>query len=210
MRSRLRRWLQPRLESLERMRHDTLTIRSGDPAARQFARFGRGSEIAHPWLLLSNVASVAIGDDVELRSLLCIEALAAPGDVVLEIGDGCIVGHNVRFVALNGIVLEPRCGIGHGCTIADSTHDWQRAPDGEPPWATPFVSGEPLRIETGAWIGNNSVVVGSITIGARAVIAPNSVVTRDVPPDTLVSGNPARRVPFARNPDAEAGPAAAR
>ncbi len=204
MKARLRRWLQPLAEAVERRGHRLLTVRAGDPLAHRFARFGAGSHIDHPWVALHNPGSVAIGENVEIRSYLCIEALAPYGQVVLEIGDGCIIGHNARFVALNGIVLEPRSGIGHGCTIADSMHDWQAAEDGSPPWATPLILGGPLRIETGAWIGNNCVLVGSITIGACSVIAPNSVVNRDVPPHTLVSGNPARRVPFGRGGQTEA------
>jgi maltose O-acetyltransferase len=104
----------------------------------------------------------------------------------------------VRFVAVNGIYLAERCGIGHNVTVTDSTHAWQTAAEGEAPWDTPLSVGEPLRIETGAWIGNNSVIAGGLTIGARSIVAPNSVVTRSIPPDTLVSGNPARRVPFPR------------
>jgi acetyltransferase-like isoleucine patch superfamily enzyme len=175
-----------------------LTIRHGDPLAEQFASFGPGSRIMAPWVLLHNPGGVAIGSNVEIRTRLCIEALAPPGEVVLEIGDGTIIGHGTRFVATNGIVIEPMCGIGHGVTIGDSTHDWEKAEPGAPPWETPLILGPPLRIERGAWIGNLSTLVGGITIGARSIIAPSSVVTRDVPPDTMVSGNPARRVPYPR------------
>jgi acetyltransferase-like isoleucine patch superfamily enzyme len=108
-----------------------------------------------------------------------------------------VIGHYVRFVATNGIELEELCGIGHGVTVADSVHDWRSVGPDEPPWRSPFVPGQPLRIESGAWIGNDSLILGSITIGRRAIVAPHSVVTRDVPADTMVSGNPSRRVPLA-------------
>jgi len=198
MSSPLRRWLQPRLEAFERRKERALTIRAGDPLAAPFASFGKGSWIAYPRVLLERPDAVAIRDDVEIRSYLCIEIFGPAGKVLLDIGSGSIIGHFVRFVAINGITIEEKVGIGHGCTITDSIHDWQTALPGQPPWDTPLALGTPLRIETGAWIGNNTVVTGGITIGARAIIAPNSVVTRDVPPDTLVSGNPARRVPFPR------------
>ena len=198
MNPRLRRWLQLRLDAFERRRDSALTIRAGDPLAAPFASFGNGSWIAHPRVLLQRPDAVSIGDNVEIRSYLCIEIFGPAGKVLLDIGSGCIIGHFVRFVAINGITIEEKVGIGHGCTITDSIHDWQTASPGQPPWDTPLALGQPLRIETGAWIGNNTVVTGGITIGARAIIAPNSVVTRDVPPDTLVSGNPARRVPFPR------------
>jgi acetyltransferase-like isoleucine patch superfamily enzyme len=198
VRSRARRWLQQTLDAAEKRREKALTIRAGDPLAARFASFGAGSYIAFPRVLLSNPGAVEIGENVEIRSYLCIEAYGPPGKILLRIGSGSIIGHFVRFVAVNGIYLAERCGIGHNVTVTDSTHDWQTAADGEAPWDTPLAVGEPLRIETGAWIGNNSVIAGGLTIGARAIVAPNSVVTRSVPADTLVSGNPARRVPFPR------------
>jgi acetyltransferase-like isoleucine patch superfamily enzyme len=197
MKERTRHRLQFRLARLERTIATVMEIRAGDSLAAQFAEFGESSRIAWPRILIQNPSSVAVGDDVEIRSHLCIEALAPPGKVVLRIGSGSIIGHNVRFVAMNGIVLEEGCGIGHGVTVADSVHDWRSVADDEPPWRSGFVEGPPLRVESGAWIGNNSLVLGSITIGRRAIIAPHSVVTRDVPPNTMVSGNPGRRVPFA-------------
>lgn len=174
-----------------------MTIRHGDPLAAGFASFGQGSTLEWPWVKLEQTGCVAIGDHVEIRSHLCIEAQGVPPTVICRIGSGTIISHNVRFVALNGIEIEPECGIGHGVTIADCLHDYASAEADEPPWRTPLVAhGNPLRVESGAWIGNNSLIIGGVTVGKRAIIAPHSVVTRDVPADTMVSGNPSRRVPF--------------
>ena len=193
---RVRALLQRGFDRLEGLRTEVLEIHAGDPLAQRFAEFGEGSTIASPRVALVNPASVAIGSRVEIRSHVCIEALAPRGHVVLRFGDGAVVGHYARFVALNGIEIGPNAGIGHGATIADSIHDWPRIFEGQPPAETAIRSGPPLRIEEGAWIGNDCVVLGGITIGARAIIAPSSVVTRDVPPQTMVSGNPGRRVPY--------------
>lgn len=191
-----RRHLQRLAAQAEGFRTELLTIRPGDPLAARFAEFGRGSSIAHPRVALVNPSCVAIGRDVTLRSYLCIEALAPAGEVVLRFDDRAHVGHNVRFVAVNGIEVGEDSGIGHGSTISDTIHDWWEVLAGTPAQEAPFKPGPPLRIEPGAWIGNNCVVLGGITIGARAIVAPNSVVTRDVPPQTMVSGNPGRRVPM--------------
>jgi acetyltransferase-like isoleucine patch superfamily enzyme len=181
---------------MARVRTKALEIRAGDPLAGRFAEFGPGSVVEAPRVALINPGGVAIGADVIIRSYLCIEALSPPGTVVLRLGDRVNVGHNVRFVAWNGIEIAEDAGIGHGCTIADTIHDWSQVLDGRPPAESAFLPGPPLRIERGAWIGNNCVVNGGITIGERAIVAPNSVVTRDVPPQTMVSGNPGRRVPL--------------
>lgn len=190
--------LQRLFDRLERTRRDALTIVYGDPLARRFAEFGRGSRVMAPRVLLMNPASVAVGEEVEVRSGVCIEAYAPPGQVVLRLGDRTVVGHNVRFVAYNGIEIGEDCGIGHGTTVADTIHDWTEVLEGVPASTSSFVAGPPLRIENGAWIGNGCHLYRGITIGERAIVAPGSVVTRDVPPETMVSGNPARRVPYPR------------
>jgi acetyltransferase-like isoleucine patch superfamily enzyme len=190
--------LQRFFDRLEHTRREALTIVYGDPLARRFAEFGRGSRIMAPRVALINPASVAIGNEVEVRSGVCIEAYAPPGQVVLRLGDRTVVGHNARFVAVNGIEVGEDCGIGHGTTVADTIHDWTEVLGGAPASTSSFVEGPPLRIRDGAWIGNDCGLYRGITIGERAIVAPGSIVTRDVPPETMVSGNPARRVPYPR------------
>jgi acetyltransferase-like isoleucine patch superfamily enzyme len=192
----LRAVLQGLFHRVEKLREDVLAIEPGDALATRFAEFGEGSRIDTPRVALINPELVAIGRHVEIRSGVCIEAYAPPGEVVLRLGDRVVVGHNVRFVAVNGIEIAEDCGIGHGTTIADTIHDWPEVLGGVPASRSSFVAGPPLRIERGAWIGNNCQLYRGITIGERAIVAPGSVVTRDVPPETMVSGNPGRRVPY--------------
>jgi maltose O-acetyltransferase len=51
---------------------------------------------------------------------------------------------------------------------------------------------KPVKIEDDVWIGGNATIVPGVTIGEEAVVAAGSVVTKDVPPKTLVGGNPAK------------------
>ena len=55
-------------------------------------------------------------------------------------------------------------------------------------------SAKPIRIGNDVWIGGGAVVLPGVTIGARSVVGAGAVVVRDVPPDTVVVGNPARVV----------------
>ena len=199
----LRALLQGAFHRAERLRSEALAIEAGDPLARRFADFGEGSRIASPRVALVNPQLVAIGRHVEIRSGVCIEAYAPAGTVALRLGDRVVVGHNVRFVAVNGIEVAEDCGIGHGTTLADTVHDWTEVIGGVPPGRSSFIEGPPLRLERGAWIGNNCHVLHGITVGEHAIVAPGSIVTRDVPPATMVSGNPARRVPYPQDRAAE-------
>ena len=52
----------------------------------------------------------------------------------------------------------------------------------------------PITIKRGAWIDANSVILPGVTVGAGAVVGSGSVVTHDVPPNTVVAGNPARPI----------------
>lgn len=52
----------------------------------------------------------------------------------------------------------------------------------------------PIRIEDYAWIGCRSIILSGVTVGYGAIVAAGSVVTKDVPPHTMVAGNPARPV----------------
>jgi acetyltransferase-like isoleucine patch superfamily enzyme len=192
MRPRARGLLQRAAAYAEHVYRDVRDIRSGDPLARGFAEFGVRSVVAGPIGNLGNVASVAIGDDVYIRAGGYFEALAPPGHVVLRFGDRIHVGYNVRFVAVNGIEVGDECGLGHGATFADTIHEYKTVDEDEASWQAGLKLGRPLKIGRGVWVGNNCVVTGGITIGDRAIIGPNCVINRDVPPDTLVAGAPAK------------------
>ena len=86
-----------------------------------------------------------------------------------------------------GVTIGTSVAIGPGVRLMTAHHEigthTRRAGD---------VSLHPIRIEDGAWLGASVTVLGGVTIGAGAVVAAGAVVTRDVKPDTLVAGVPAR------------------
>lgn len=192
MHPRLRRSLQRALARWETARRAALDIHAGDPLAELFGGLGPGSVVRHPCAMVGNSRAVVIGRGTTIQSGLRFEALAPPGATVIRIGDGCYVGHDVRLVAVNGITLHDRACVGHGCTLADTVHDYKSADDDRQTWQADLKVGRPLVVGESAWIGNNTVVAGGITIGAGAIVNANSVISRDVPANTLVGGNPAR------------------
>ena len=189
-----RRTLQRILSGLERRRTDILSVRSGDHLAAGFAHFGDGASIAAPHRNLGNTGSISVGARTRILQGVLFEALAPPGTVIIDIGEDCHLSNNLRIVAVNGVVLEREVAIADNVFLADTIHEYRTVGTDEAPWSAGLKLGQPLRIRTGAWIGANCAVTGGIEIGARAIVAPCSVVNRDVPPDTLVSGNPATPV----------------
>lgn len=96
-----------------------------------------------------------------------------------EIGEGFYIGH------FGAIVINGRAKIGKNCNIAHNTTIGQ-ANRGK-------LKGYPT-IGDNVWIGCGSVIVGNINVGSNVLIAPNSFVNVDIPPNSLVLGNPCKIV----------------
>lgn len=176
--------------AMEGLRERSLEIRPGTPLARRFRSFGENSRIAAPQLFLVGAHATSIGTNVFIRRFFALEVHAPPDATIVRVDDFAQVGHYVRFLSINGIHVGRHSGIGHGVTLADTVHDHKAADTAG--WQAPLVVGRPLVIGERVWIGNNCVVTGGLSIGDRAIVAPNSFVNRDVPAHTMVGGNPAR------------------
>lgn len=103
----------------------------------------------------------------------------------------------IRFgdrVFLNaGAVVLSYVSIEIGDDVALASEVFVTDSDNHPIGGAP-VREAPIRIEDGAWVATRAIVLPGVTIGSRSVVAAGSVVTRDVPPDTLAAGVPARAV----------------
>ena len=93
---------------------------------------------------------------------------------------------NCTFYALADISIGDDVMIGPNVSLITSEHPV--APSQRRAW----LLGEPIVIEKGVWIAARATIIGGVTIGEDSVVAAGSVVTRDVPANTLVAGNPAR------------------
>ncbi|MDW9380902.1 serine acetyltransferase [Chryseobacterium sp. JV558] len=97
-----------------------------------------------------------------------------------QIGEGFYLGH------WGSLVINPKTVIGKNCNIAQGvTIGQQNRGKNE---GSPIIGDE-------VWIGTNAVIVGAITIGNNVLIVPNSYVNFDVPPNSVVIGNPAKIIP---------------
>ncbi|HVU73329.1 MAG TPA: acyltransferase [Mycobacteriales bacterium] len=201
MKARARAKLQRGVRRAVQRVESLLEIRAGDPLAADFGGFGAGSVIAYPQRLIQHPEAITVG---ERTTILCGAVLEAihPTPELLTIGSDCYFSYDIRLVALNGIHIADRVALGHRVTLADTVHDFKRRDDDEENWQAALRVGRPLIVEEGTWVGSNCVVTGGIVLGKGCIIAPNSVVTRDVPAHTLVGGSPLREL-RRRTPDGE-------
>jgi len=93
-----------------------------------------------------------------------------------QIGEGLYLGH------WGALVINPKTIIGRNCNIAQGVTIGQQNRGKN--IGTPIIGDE-------VWIGANAVIVGAIHIGNNVMIAPNAFVTTDIPPHSIVIGNPA-------------------
>lgn len=127
-------------------------------------------------LLMNLGREVAIYYDCEIRS---------PQNIT--IGDGSIIGDHVILDGRNGIT------IGSNVNFSSYVSIWTEQHDHRDPW---FRCGtqkkNPVKIGNRAWIGPNTIILHSVNIGEGAVVAAGAVVTKDVPPFSIVAGVPAK------------------
>jgi acetyltransferase-like isoleucine patch superfamily enzyme len=122
----------------------------------------------------------------------CRIAVVGKGETpaVLSIGDLTEIGDRTIINASLQVQIGARCAISWDCDISDSDFHHIQMEAGVP---SPPVSA-PVIIEDEVWIGTRCLILKGVTIGRGSVIGAGSVVRRDVPPYSLMMGNPARRV----------------
>lgn len=109
-------------------------------------------------------------------------------DSIIQIGPGCAFSNNISICALQSITIGGRCLIGDMVLILDADH---HELDPSNRWNGPGTI-SPVVIGNNVWIGSRAIILRGVTIGDNSVIGAGSVVTKSVPPNTVVAGNPAR------------------
>lgn len=103
----------------------------------------------------------------------------------ITVGKNVFINTGCRFQDQGGIVLGDGALIGHNVVLATLNHD-------EDPAKRHILHPGPIVLGKNVWIGANATVVPGVTIGHGAIVAAGAVVTKDVPPDVVVGGVPAR------------------
>ena len=111
----------------------------------------------------------------------------------IKIGDNCSFGSWNHISSINRIEIGDACLTGKWVTITDHAHGSSALGDLKlEPIKRELYSKGPVIIGNNVWIGDKVTILPNVTIGDGVVVGANSVVTKDVPPYTIVAGNPAR------------------
>ena len=124
----------------------------------------------------------ACGRGVQLSPLCSIWGFEG-----MSIRDYSVVHQFTHIFASGGVEIGKHVMISSNCSISSVTHPVDAARRASQPLLM-----KPVRIEDNVWIGMGVVILPGVTIGADAVVGAGAVVTRDVPAQTVVVGNPAR------------------
>ena len=142
---------------------------------------------------------VKLGKDVKLSKFFnlygcCVGDNTKIGAFV-EIQKNAFIGKNCKISShtfiCEGVTIEDNVFIGHNVAFINDSFPRATAKDGklqtEADWKV-----EPTLVKKGASIGSGSTILSNVIIGENAIIGAGSVVTKNVPPDTIVAGNPAK------------------
>jgi acetyltransferase-like isoleucine patch superfamily enzyme len=113
----------------------------------------------------------------------------------VEIQKGATIGKNCKISShtfiCEGVHIEDNCFIGHGVMFTNDLFPRATNPDGSAQTEADWKLVETF-VKKGASIGSNATIICGITIGENALIGAGAVVTKDVPANTVVAGNPAK------------------
>ena len=131
-----------------------------------------------------NLYGCEIGDNTKIGAFVEVQKNAG-------IGRNCKISSHT-FIC-EGVTIEDNVFIGHGVMFINDMYPRATARGGglqtEKDWKV-----EPTLVKSGASIGSGATILGKVTVGENAIVGAGSVVTRNVPPNSIVAGNPARVV----------------
>jgi acetyltransferase-like isoleucine patch superfamily enzyme len=129
-----------------------------------------------------NLYGCEIGDETKIGAFVEVQKNA-------RIGSRCKISSHT-FIC-EGVTIEDNVFIGHGVTFINDSYPRATTGDGELQTEQDWKV-ERTVIKKGASIGSGSTILANVTVGENAIVGAGSMVTKDVPPNAIVAGNPAR------------------
>jgi acetyltransferase-like isoleucine patch superfamily enzyme len=129
-----------------------------------------------------NLYGCEVGDNTQIGTFVEIQKGS-------QVGKSCKIQSHT-FIC-EGVTIEDHVFIGHNVTFINDRFPRATTADGRLQQQSDWVC-EPTLVKRGASIGSSATLLSGITVGENAIIGAGSVVTKDVPANTIVAGNPAR------------------
>lgn len=129
-----------------------------------------------------NLYGCEIGDNTKIGTFVEVQKGA-------KIGRNCKISSHT-FIC-EGVTIEDDVFVGHNVTFINDMYPRSTSEGGALQTEADWVC-IPTLIKKGASIGSSTTLLAGITVGEKAIVGAGSVVTKDVPPETIVAGNPAR------------------
>lgn len=115
--------------------------------------------------------------------------------VNILVGNGCFVNYNCTFLDVAPIRLGNNVWLGANVTLATPNHPFlaeERLPAAYPDGEHDLEYASPITIKDGCWICSSATICGGVTIGENSIVAAGAVVNRDIPPNSIAAGVPAK------------------
>lgn len=146
-------------------------------------------------LVIGNTA-FSIGNNVSFGKEVILSAWHKYNNVyfkpIVRIGNNCCFGDYLHLTCINSITIGNWVLTGRWVTITDNGHGTaDEIAEGEPPIKRNLYSKGAVIIGNNVWIGDKATILPGVTIGNNCIVAANAVVTKDVPHNCVVAGNPA-------------------
>jgi acetyltransferase-like isoleucine patch superfamily enzyme len=130
---------------------------------------------------LIDASDLVVGDDFKVWSGPRVTVISGWGR--MQFGDRCFVNVGSSIISVEEIIVGDDVAFANDVMVMDSdSHGVEGRPHKQ----------APVHIGDGCWLGARSMILPGVTLGKRVLVAAGAVVTRDVPDDCLVAGNPAR------------------
>lgn len=158
-----------------------------------FDYVGEGATFFNPWYItvfgprieLGRYTNVMAAVDQRVEFVVWPEA---EGSGRISIGDYTIINPGARIASAREVVIGKNCMIARETRIADC--DWHDVFDRVYSIGNPA----PVRIDENVWLCDRVIVCKGVTIGRNSVIGAGSIVVKDIPPNTIAAGNPAKPI----------------
>lgn len=201
LRKRWGKWLGLRLARLIRAAEADLE----DASLPAFGTAGENLRVQAPWRI-SNAKHISLGSNITLGPGCMINAICRyPGRFLSDvphdtqsreynpsivIGDRVSVTGYLGLSAVQSVTIEDDVIIASHVFISDNAHGRSRV---DIPYKyQPLEDISPVLIGRGSWLGEHAVIMPGVQVGEFSIVGANSVVTRDVPPRSIVAGAPAK------------------